>query len=80
MNAKYVWSIPLTAEQVKKIRENWDECMGTPSPLGSGLFATVSFAGASLRMMAMAKEETEVLRRACNQIALQTRLEDLDKR
>ena len=80
MNTKYTWSVQLTAEQVEQIRETWNECMGSPAPLGSGLFGTVSFVGGRLRLMAMAPAETEVLRRACNQIAQQTVLDDLDKR
>ncbi|HPS07303.1 MAG TPA: hypothetical protein PLG22_07210 [Kiritimatiellia bacterium] len=80
MNTKYTWSVRLTPEQVAKIRETWNEVMGQPAPLGSGLFGTISFATGRLRLMALAKEETEVLRRCCNQIALQTKLDDLDKR
>lgn len=54
--------------------------MGTPAPLGSGLFATVAFQTGKLRLMATAAAETTILRNACNQIALQTTLDDLDKK
>ena len=79
MNTKYTWSIQLTPEQVAKIRETWHECMGTPAPLGSGLFATVAFQTGKLRLMAMQPAEVNVLRQALNQISMQTTLDDLDK-
>lgn len=79
MNAKYVWSIELTPEQVSKIKAVWHECLGDPVPLGSGLFATLDFRGGKLRLMAMQPEEVTVLRQALNQISLQTRLDDLDQ-
>lgn len=80
MNTKYTWSVQLTPEQMEKIRETWGECMGTPPPQGSGLFATISFVSGKMRLMATAPAETEILRKACNAIALQTQIDDLDKR
>lgn len=78
MNKKYVWTQKLSDEKMRDMREKWDECMGTPSPLGAALFATISFKTGTLRLMALQPAETEILRRATNQIALQTVCDDLD--
>lgn len=80
MNTKYTWSIQLTPEQVQAISATYYECLGNPAPLGAGLFAAVSFQSGKLRLMAMHPEEVNVLRKALNQISLQTTLDDLDKK
>ena len=79
MNKKYVWSVPLPAETVARIRATWHECLGDPVPLGSGMFATVSFKDGRLRIMAMHPGETSVVRKALNQVSMQSELVDLDK-
>ena len=74
VNKKYVFEMPLTAGQLELLKARWAECLGTPPPLGSGMFATADFRAGTMRVMIVHPPEKDILRKALNQIALQTEL------
>jgi len=61
----YTFNLPLTAEQMTKVRDAWDECIGPEQP-GAGLFCFVNFKTGTLRGMIMEPEVCQAFKPALN--------------